>query len=174
MEWVGWCLHKYLFHGPLWFIHQSHHRPHGRGLEWNDLFSLLFALAGIGMGWMGLEGTEGRFGPLLLGAGIGVSLYGLVYFVVHDAWVHRRWHLPRKWSGTYLNAMIKAHRAHHVSMRARPSESYGLLIFPRKFLKDRPHKSAMGTVPKDQGTGEQGISLNEKTPYPHDLSSHSA
>ena len=27
MELVAWVTHRYLMHGPLWFLHASHHRP---------------------------------------------------------------------------------------------------------------------------------------------------
>ena len=136
MEILGWAVHKYLMHGPLWFIHRTHHRPSGRGLEWNDVFSLAF-------GSLGLYLVLGSLEPLhsfQLGAGVGVCMYGLFYFVLHDAWVHRRWVLPRPLDGAYLQAMIRAHRAHHASLQAKPSESYGLWLFPSKFWAGRTKK----------------------------------
>lgn len=39
--------HKYVLHGPLWFIHKTHHKPQAKGLEWNDLVSLSFAIVAI-------------------------------------------------------------------------------------------------------------------------------
>ncbi|MFM9060608.1 MAG: fatty acid hydroxylase [Bacteroidota bacterium] len=129
MEIVGWAIHKYLRHGPLWFIHRTHHRPSGHGLEWNDLFSLVFG----GWGVFLLLGALEPWQPWRMGAGVGVCLYGLFYFVLHDAWVHRRWVLPKPFDSVYLQAMIRAHRAHHAGLNAKPSESYGLWLFPRRF-----------------------------------------
>ena len=40
MEGVAWFTHKYLMHGPLWFLHESHHVPHRGGLEKNDWFAV--------------------------------------------------------------------------------------------------------------------------------------
>jgi len=129
MEILGWFIHKYLMHGPLWFIHHTHHRPSGKGLEWNDLFSLFFGGMGVGLLWWGLD-----YHTLILGLGVGICAYGGLYFVMHDGWVHRRWKVPVRWRIPYLEAMIRAHRAHHVSLKAKPSESFGLLCFPTKFL----------------------------------------
>ena len=133
MEALGWFIHKYLMHGPLWFIHRTHHRPSGKGPEWNDLFSLLFGGMGMGLWWWGLEDR-----PLVLGTGVGICLYGALYFIMHDGWVHRRWRVPMRSRFPYIEAMIRAHRAHHVSLKAKPSESYGLFWFPSKFLIKKP------------------------------------
>ncbi len=47
MEGVAWLVHKYVMHGFLWGLHQSHHRPHKDPVERNDLFSVLFALPAV-------------------------------------------------------------------------------------------------------------------------------
>ena len=47
MECISWAMHKFLFHGPLWFIHKSHHQERGGFFEWNDVFSLLFGAAAL-------------------------------------------------------------------------------------------------------------------------------
>jgi beta-carotene 3-hydroxylase len=129
MEILGWFIHKFLMHGPLWFIHRTHHRPSAKGPEWNDVFSLIFGSMGLSLMWWGLHHHT-----LILGCGIGICLYGGLYFVMHDGWVHRRWKVPVRWRLPYIEAMIRAHRAHHASLTAKPSESFGLLWFPTKFL----------------------------------------
>lgn len=42
MEWVAYSTHRYLMHGPLWFLHRSHHRPREHWFELNDLFGVFF------------------------------------------------------------------------------------------------------------------------------------
>jgi len=47
MEIISWILHKYLFHGPLWFIHKTHHaRTLHSTLELNDKEFGLFLILG--------------------------------------------------------------------------------------------------------------------------------
>ena len=41
MEGVAWTNHKYIMHGFLWVLHESHHKPHKGRFELNDLFFLL-------------------------------------------------------------------------------------------------------------------------------------
>jgi beta-carotene 3-hydroxylase len=53
MEAFSWFIHKYLFHGPLWFIHKSHHSERHGWFEFNDVFSLLFAVISLYLMWVG-------------------------------------------------------------------------------------------------------------------------
>ena len=58
MEAVAYGAHRWVMHGPGWFLHESHHR-HREGLfELNDLYALIFAipsilllLGGVHLGW---------------------------------------------------------------------------------------------------------------------------
>ena len=34
MELVAYLTHRFLMHGPLWFLHESHHRPREGWFEW--------------------------------------------------------------------------------------------------------------------------------------------
>ena len=63
----------------------------------------------------------------ILAAAIGVSAYGLVYFFVHDLYIHRRarW-LPLRIP--FLLEVKKAHAIHH----KYGGEPFGLLFFFRK------------------------------------------
>ena len=42
MEFWAWFMHKYVQHGPLWFLHRSHHVRHPHPVERNDLFFLIY------------------------------------------------------------------------------------------------------------------------------------
>ncbi len=59
MEAVAYGAHRWVMHGPGWFLHESHHR-HREGLfELNDLYALIFAIPSIvlllrrGAAWAG-------------------------------------------------------------------------------------------------------------------------
>src|ERR1700709_1226440 len=85
MEAVAYLTPKYLMHGPLWFLHRSHHVPHEHRFEWNDLFSLFFALPSIALIHIGV--VDGWW--MMLPVGLGMAGYGLIYFLFHDVVVHR-------------------------------------------------------------------------------------
>jgi hypothetical protein len=79
MEAVAFLMHRHLMHGPLWFLHESHHRPRRGLLEWNDLFGLFFAVPSMVLIHLG---THGR--PFALAVGLGMTAYGAAYFGFHD------------------------------------------------------------------------------------------
>ncbi len=137
MEVCAWAVHRFIMHGPLWFIHKTHHRA-GRGaFEWNDLFGLLFAGIAAPLFYFGIRGY-----PALLGVALGMIGYGLAYFLVHDVLVHRRIghrFVPR--SG-YLRRIHQAHHMHHAVRERDGAVSFGFLMAPRpetlaKRLKNR-------------------------------------
>ena len=75
--------------------------------------------------------------------GVGISVYGVVYFILHDVLVHSRWGSIPKPLSRYLLALRKAHRMHHKHTTAQPGESYGLLIFhPRYFSETKRDQAA--------------------------------
>lgn len=47
MECIAWAVHKYLMHGPLWFIHKTHHQARKGFFELNDIFGIFFAIIAI-------------------------------------------------------------------------------------------------------------------------------
>jgi beta-carotene 3-hydroxylase len=125
MEGVAWATHKYVMHGSLWVLHESHHRERENWFELNDLFGFFFSA--ISMGLM-LAGTA-YYTPLLF-AGLGMAAYGLVYFLVHDVLVHRRvahGFVPRQ---GYLRRIYQAHRLHHATHGRDGSVSLGFLWSP--------------------------------------------
>ena len=137
MEVGAYVLHRFLFHGILWRIHRTHHRAkpageaggHAHGLELNDLFSLGFAAASMAAMW------AGRADPLASAAfplGLGVALYGGLYFVLHDLYAHGRF-LPFKTKNPAAQTIKRAHGRHHQSLSREGQEPYGLFLFPPRF-----------------------------------------
>jgi beta-carotene 3-hydroxylase len=133
MEAVAYLTHKYLMHGPLWFLHRSHHVPHTHRFEWNDLFGLFFALPSIALIQLGVFDRWW----MLLPVGLGMAGYGLIYFLFHDVVVHRRLRLRRTPQSAYLRRIIKAHLVHHRTHRRDGAESFGFLYAPTEF-SERP------------------------------------
>jgi beta-carotene 3-hydroxylase len=131
MELAGWAIHKYLMHGPLWMIHKTHHQPSKSFFELNDLFSIFFGSIAVGLIFLGVETLDYRFW-----IGVGISLYGVLYFILHDVWVHRRLKWFDRPKNYFLKGIFKAHQAHHRTNKKDDAVSFGLFLVPKKFFKE--------------------------------------
>jgi beta-carotene 3-hydroxylase len=125
MEGVAHLTHKYLMHGPLWFLHRSHHEPHEGRLEKNDLFGLFFAIPSIVLIYFGTHGY-----PPLLWIGLGMTAYGAIYVGFHDVLVHRRLEHGVKPKSSYLKRIVQAHHIHHGTRVRDRAQSFGFLYAP--------------------------------------------
>jgi beta-carotene 3-hydroxylase len=130
MEFSGWFIHKYLMHGPLWMIHKTHHQPSKSFFELNDLFSLLFGSVAIVLILLGVSEFDFRFWM-----GMGISLYGFLYFILHDVMVHRRLKWFDRPRNPFLKGIFKAHQAHHKTNQKEDAVSFGLFVVPKEFFK---------------------------------------
>ena len=128
MEGFAYVMHRWVMHGPGWFLHASHHRPRHGKFELNDLYGVIFAvpsivllLGGVQLGWW----------PGFAWIGAGIAAYGAIYFGFHDIIVHERVrtrYLPRS---HYMKRIVQAHRLHHVVGTKRGTVSFGFLIAPK-------------------------------------------
>jgi len=128
MEGFAYVMHRWVMHGPGWFLHASHHRPRTGNWELNDLYAVIFAipsivllLGGVQLGWW--------WGCVPIGAGI--AAYGAIYFGFHDVIVHRRIatrYLPKS---DYMKRIVQAHRLHHVVETKHGTVSFGFLWAPK-------------------------------------------
>jgi beta-carotene 3-hydroxylase len=128
MEGFAYVMHRWVMHGPGWFLHASHHRPRAGNWELNDLYAAIFAvpsivllLGGVRLGWW----------PGCAWIGGGIAAYGAIYFGFHDVIVHRRLthrYLPKS---RYMRRIVQAHRLHHVVETKRGTVSFGFLWAPR-------------------------------------------
>jgi beta-carotene 3-hydroxylase len=135
MECVAWFTHKYIMHGMLWRWHEDHHNPKiHQTVQKNDRFFLVFAIPSFICYLLGSFLDSFNY---LLFIGIGISLYGLCYFIIHDLYIHKRFYNFRIPSNNYLNAIHRAHGMHHSSKTKDHCESFGMLIVNRKFFKKR-------------------------------------
>ncbi|MGW8121695.1 sterol desaturase family protein [Roseivirga echinicomitans] len=131
MECFSWWIHKYIMHGVLWEIHKTHHRQSKGYFELNDLFTVIFGGAAIVLIFLGIESLDYRFW-----LGCGISLYGMLYFILHDVLIHKRLNLLGRPKSKYLQAIAKAHRAHHKSKEKEDGESFGLFLIPKKYFRE--------------------------------------
>ena len=125
MEYVAWVVHKYLMHGPLWFLHESHHRRERGRFELNDLFGVFFAVPSIILIYLGTHGS-----PMFLPIGLGMTAYGAIYFGFHDVIVHRRIRHGFRPQNRYLQRIIKAHHIHHATREKHGAVSFGFVYAP--------------------------------------------
>ncbi|MCQ8781835.1 sterol desaturase family protein [Mangrovibrevibacter kandeliae] len=125
MEGVAWAAHKYIMHGWGWGWHRSHHEPHDGAFELNDLYAVVFAGFAIVLFYVGSQGY-----PVVSAVAVGITLYGLFYFIVHDGLVHQRWpfrHIPKR---GYAKRLVQAHRLHHAVRGKADCVSFGFLYAP--------------------------------------------
>lgn len=125
MEGVAVFSHKYVMHGFLWCWHESHHLPREGIFEKNDLFAAIFAVPSMVFIYLGTIGN-----PRLLWVGIGIALYGLMYFVFHDVIVHRRVRIRYKPKNAYMRRIVEAHWVHHSTNGKAGAVSFGFLYSP--------------------------------------------
>jgi beta-carotene 3-hydroxylase len=127
MEGVAYTAHRWVMHGPGWFLHASHHRPRTGMFEANDWYAVIFALPSIGLFLWGI-GLGHGVGYAWVGGGI--AAYGAIYFGFHDVIVHRRIahrYVPRS---SYMKRIVQAHRLHHAVEAKDGTVSFGFLYAP--------------------------------------------
>ena len=164
MSWVGFVLiivvafvlmepltaatHRWVMHGIGEWFHRSHHRSRRKpGWERNDWYPVAFASIVMFGFWLGFNTELTALVPL----GIGITLYGIAYALVHDGYIHRRIDPFGTRPIHLLDRLADAHRIHHL-YNAAP---YGMLvpIVPaelraRAALTDRDPFLARSTVPQ--------------------------
>jgi beta-carotene 3-hydroxylase len=68
--------------------------------------------------------------------GTGIAIYGVLYFVIHDLFAHKRF-MPFKSKSKIMRLIRYAHQRHHQSIAKDGQEPYGLFLFPYdKYKKD--------------------------------------
>ena len=132
MEFMAWFTHKYIMHGFLWSLHKDHHKKdHKSWFERNDVFFIFYAVVSI---LFVISWTDYGF-TLGLPIGIGIFLYGLTYFIVHDIFIHRRFKIFRNIDNKYARGVRRAHKMHHKNINKDGGECFGMLIVPFKYFK---------------------------------------
>ena len=137
MEGVAWLAHKYIMHGFGWNWHEDHHKPHFEKegfFEKNDLFFVVFAIPSATCFILGTT-VPSLF--KLIFVGLGILIYGIIYFLIHDVYIHRRFSWFKQLDNPYSRAVLRAHGAHHSKTGKEDGESFGLLIVHPKYFGKR-------------------------------------
>jgi beta-carotene 3-hydroxylase len=126
MEVLAYATHRWIMHGPLgWGWHRSHHEETEGVFETNDLYAVVFTILSGALITFGIAGIW----PLRQ-IGLGLMIYGVLYFIVHDGLVHQRW--PFRWvpKRGYLKRLVQAHKMHHAIEGREGCVSFGFLYAP--------------------------------------------
>lgn len=131
MEGATWLIHKYVMHGFLWVLHRDHHDHSTEGpFEKNDYFFVIFAIPAIILMYFG---AEQEFNYLFY-IGLGVTLYGMAYFFIHDIFIHQRLKVFSRTENPYFLALRRAHKQHHKHLTKEKGECFGFLYVPMKYF----------------------------------------
>ena len=117
-------VHRFVFHGPLWCWHESHHaHPTARRIVRNDLLWLWPLLASVVVISFG--------GPVPVGIGLGMSAYAGAYIFAHDGVAHGRFWIPkfvRRMSAFRL--LAQTHHLHHRGGRHGGASPFAVYAAP--------------------------------------------
>lgn len=125
MELLSYALHRWVFHGILWKIHVTHHTKRHGTFEANDAFSFFFTALAIVLLIVGLGDP---LYSVAFPVGLGMTLYGLLYFFVHDMVTHKRFR-PTSSRVDWIDLVRRAHLRHHQSIAKDGQEPFGLFLF---------------------------------------------
>ncbi|MGS0747036.1 beta-carotene hydroxylase [Halpernia sp. GG3] len=132
MECATWLTHKYVMHGFGWYLHEDHHQPgYPHVFEKNDAFFVVGAVPSIILFYLG---TRNGINYLFF-IGLGILLYGMAYFLIHDVLIHRRFKWFDKTNSYYLKGLRKAHKIHHKHLGKQKGECFGMLYVPLKYFR---------------------------------------
>lgn len=134
MEFVAWTSHKYLMHGFLWSLHKDHHdHTTPPPLEFNDFFALIFAIPSCIFIILGIiDNWNYKFY-----IGLGILIYGIAYFFVHEVIIHQRIKWFSKLNNTYVKGIRRAHKIHHKKLGKENDENFGMLFVSLKYFKEQ-------------------------------------
>lgn len=133
MEFMAWFTHKFIMHGLMWYFHRDHHDHSNDGFfEKNDVFFLIFAIPS----WLFIMFGMMNGNDFRTFIGIGILLYGIAYFLVHDVIIHQRFKWFTRSQNWYVKAIKRAHKLHHKNIGKEEGVNFGMLIVPFKYYKN--------------------------------------
>lgn len=120
-------------HGLFWNLHEDHHvrDNHDSFFELNDTFFIFFSVMSI----IAFSLWSVFNWDIALGIGVGISIYGAVYFFIHDLFIHQRIKVLRNTNNRYLKGIRRAHKMHHKHLGKEDGECFGMLWVPLKYFK---------------------------------------
>ena len=116
-------------HGFGWYLHKDHHYPHKGRFEKNDVFAVIFSLISFVFIFLGIN-----FGFFISFAiGIGIMMYGIGYFLVHDVFFHKRIKIGYRPKSNYIKRILNAHAFHHSKSTAKTGINFGFLYASKEY-----------------------------------------
>lgn len=145
MEGFAYVMHRWVMHGPGWWLHASHHRARRGFWEANDLYFVIFAMPSILLLLGGVQLGWGNWATIV---GAGIAAYGAIYLGFHDIIVHKR--LPHHYvpRSRYMRRIVQAHRLHHVVETREGNVSFGFLVAPSPEVLKRQLATMRGGMRK--------------------------
>lgn len=130
METWARVLHGRVWHASLWSVHRSHHSRRRGRFERNDALSAAHAPLAAALVMIGCN-LHGHAAAVCIGTGVGMTMFGLAYVIVHDGFVHGR--LPVRFLARvpWIRRLRDAHAVHH----ARGAAPYGFFLGPRELTR---------------------------------------
>ena len=128
MEIIAIFTHKYIMHGPGWFLHKSHHINYLNNknkYELNDIYFIFFSSPSIICIMYGFYNNN----YIILTIGIGILIYGLIYIFLHDLMVHQRFGVKMKIQNSYFKKIKKAHLKHHSTKHKDGATNFGFITY---------------------------------------------
>ena len=99
---------------------------------------MIFATPGITCLWLGLDAGFNY----LFWIGLGITIYGFTYFLVHDVFIHQRFKIFRNSESIYLKAIRRAHKMHHKNLGKHGGECFGMLWVPLRYFREAQKATA--------------------------------
>ena len=84
MEPITTFSHRFIMHNVGWAWHKDHHNRKGTYLEKNDYFPIVFSVLAIALFFIGIDNV------FIREIATGLTIYGFIYFVVHEIVIHSR------------------------------------------------------------------------------------
>ena len=123
--------HGVLWHGPLWSFHESHHVEREGFFEKNDLFAVAHAVPAMALFIGGSLLGDSLLANALFGIGIGMTVFGAGYAVVHDGLVHGRLPVRFLLRFRWIKRIHGAHLRHHETGGA----PFGMFLGPQELRR---------------------------------------
>ncbi len=153
MEVFAWIMHRYVMHGWGWVWHRDHHEPHEHALERNDLYAVVFGAIVTILFVIGYF-----YSNALWWAALGITVYGVIYTVIHDGIVHQRWFrwVPKR---GYAKRLVQAHKLHHATVGKEGGVSFGFVVArdPARLKAELKRQQRDGSATVRGATGAQRL-----------------
>ena len=131
-------LHGRVWHVWLWRVHASHHQRREGAFERNDALSVLHVPIAVVLILYGCRSAPGTLREVLFGVGLGMSLFGMAYMLVHDGLIHRRLPVQFLRHVPGMRALVRAHIIHHAGVAG--GAPYGLFFGPLELARAKRRK----------------------------------